>query len=74
MKDILSDSSKKIENKIISVSKKFAGYQEASINSRVFIYAYDIPLKQIKEFLEEERKELSSLNSLLDSEKYKNYL
>ena len=74
MKDILSDSSKKIENKIISVSKKFAGYQEASINSRVFIYAYDIPLKQIKEFLEEERKELFSLNNLLDSEKYKNYL
>jgi hypothetical protein len=74
MKDILSNSSKVLENKIISVSKKFAGYEEASINSRVFSNTYDIPLKQIKEFLEKERKELKSLNSLLDSEKYKNYL
>lgn len=74
MKEILSDSSKVLENKIIKASKKFAWLQEASINSKVFIYAYNVPLKQIEEFLETERKDLISLNQLLDSEKYKNYL
>lgn len=74
MEKILEDNSMILENKIISASKKFAGYQEALVNSRVFTNTYDVPLLQIKESLEEERKKLFSLNLLLDSEKYKKYL
>lgn len=74
MKNILEDKTMILENKIISASKNFAGYQEVLINSRVFTNTYDVPLFQIKEFLEEEKKELFSLNLLLDSEKYKKYL
>jgi len=74
MKNILENDSKILENKIIYVSKKFAGYQEASINSRVFFNTYDVPLNQIKEILEKERKQLKSLDYLLDSENYKKYL
>jgi len=74
MEKILEDNSMILENKIISASKKFAGYQEVLVNSRVFTNTYDVPLLQIKESLEEERKKLFSLNLLLDSEKYKKYL
>ena len=74
MNNISKDNSKTLENKIISVSKKFAWLQEASVNSRVFLDTYDVPLNQIKKFLEKESKELKSLNSLLDSSNYKKYL
>jgi 5-methylcytosine-specific restriction endonuclease McrA len=74
MEKIFSEKNKKIEDEIIKVSKRFASYNECSVNSKVFTYAYDIPLKRINKFLSEKRLELKSLDILLKNDNYKTYL
>ncbi len=74
MQKILSDNSKKIEDEIILSAKKFAWYQECVINSRVFLYAYDVAMEQIKEYLELHKKNLFSLRELLKNDNFKIYL
>jgi putative hydrolase of HD superfamily len=63
-----------LEDEIILSAKKFAWYQECVINSRVFLYAYDVAMEQIKEYLEEHKNNLYSLRELLKNDNYKNYL
>jgi len=74
MEKIFSEKNKKIEDKIINVSKRFAAYNECKINAKVFEFAYDIPLKRINEFLLENSKNLKSLDELLNNNNYKAYL
>ena len=74
MKNIFSDNTKTLEDEIINSAKKFAWYQECVINSRVFLYAYDVAMEQIKEYLEEHKNNLYSLRELLKNDNYKNYL
>jgi len=73
MKNISADNSKILEDEIINSAKKFAGYQECVINSRVFLYAYDVAMEQIKDYLEEHKNNLYSLRELLKNDNYKNY-
>jgi len=74
MKNIFSDNTKTLEDEIINSAKKFAWYQECVINSRVFLYAYDVAMEQIKDYLEEHKNNLYSLRELLKNDNYKNYL
>ncbi len=74
MKDILSMNDRILEDNIILAAKKFAWYQECLINSRVFLYAYDVAMDQIRDYLEENKSKLYSLRELLKNDNYKNYL
>jgi len=72
LKEILNDKSDRLENKIIESAKKFAGHQECVINARVFLYAYDVALEEINNYLDKNKVE--SLNKILKNDDYKNYL
>ncbi|MDP2090124.1 MAG: HD domain-containing protein [Candidatus Gracilibacteria bacterium] len=70
----LFDNSKTLELSIIEASKKYAGFMECSVNSKVFSDMYDVPLNQIRHDLEEKRKTLKSLDLLWNNDNYKKYL
>lgn len=72
--DTLVDNTKIIELSIISAAKKYAWFIECTINSRVFSDMYEVPLNQIILDLEEKRKNLKSLDLLLNNDNYKKYL
>jgi len=70
----LNNKEKVLELSIINVSKKYAWFFECKINSVVFSDMYDVPLTQIKDDLIKYRKELKSLDLLMDNDNYKKYL
>ena len=74
MKKVLNDKTKKIEDEIILASKKFAWYNECLVNSRVFLFTYDVAMEQIQEYLEKNKEKLYSLWKLLENDEYKKYL
>ena len=74
MKKVLNDKTKKVEDEIILASKKFAWYNECLVNSRVFLFTYDVAMEQIQEYLEENKEKLYSLWELLKNDDYKKYL
>jgi hypothetical protein len=74
IKNTLNNKSKKLEISIIEASKKYAGFMECRVNQKVFSEMYDVPLNQIILSLEEKRKHLKSLDSLMRNEDYKKYL
>lgn len=74
IKNTLNNKSKKLEISIIEASKKYAGFMECRVNQKVFSEMYDVPLNQIILSLEEKRKDLKSLDSLMRNEDYKKYL
>lgn len=61
-----------LEDEIILASKKFAGYNECIINSRVFLYTYDVALEEINSFFNNTK--LLSIKELLKNDSYKIYL
>jgi len=74
MKDVLNDTSHKLELKIIDAARNYSGLQECIINSKVFPDVYDIPTKEIQLELTLLKQDLDSLEILMDSDKYKTYL
>ena len=74
MKDVLNDTSHKLELKIIDAARNYSGLQECIINSKVFPDVYDIPTKEIQLELTLLKQDLVSLEILMDSDKYKTYL
>lgn len=74
MEKTISDKTKIKELQIIKAAKKYAGFIEWSINSRVFSNVYDVVISEIEDYLAEARKELKSLDILLNNENYKKYL
>ena len=74
IKAIFSKEDKNIEDDIISSAKKFAWYHECLVNSRVFLFTYDVAMEQIQEYLENNKKKLYSLWVLLENDNYKKYL
>ena len=74
MLDTLQDNTKTLELSIIEASKKYAWFKECKINATVFSDMYDVPLDQIRSYLDKKRKELKSLDLLLNNENYKKYL
>ena len=74
IKEILSDNSKTLEDDIILAAKKFAWYNECLVNSRVFLFTYDVAMEQIKDYLEKNKKKLYSLWQLIKNDDYKKYL
>lgn len=71
---ILKNKDKKTELLIIDASKQFAWYLECNINSKVFWDMYDVPLNQIRQRLDYLRKDLKSIDVLLNNDNYKKYL
>lgn len=74
LKDVLYAKNKKIENDIIQVSKKYAWYNEALVNSKVYLFTYDLVLEEMNNFLDNHKKKLISLKILLENDDYKKYL
>ncbi len=74
MQKILKDTSHKLELQIIDAARNYSGLQECIINSKVFPDVYDIPTKEIQLELTLLKKDLVSLEILMDSDKYKTYL
>lgn len=65
---------KTLELEIISASKKYAWFIECKINQKVFEDMYEVPLKEINLALENKRKKLYSLDTLLKNDNYIKYL
>lgn len=74
IKEAFSNKEDSLENRIILWAKKFAWHQECVINARVFLYAYDVALDEIDNYLENNKDKLYSLKELLKNDNYKNYL
>ena len=74
IKDTLNDDSKELELLIIEAAKKYAGYRECIINSRVYSEVYEKTFNIIKADLEKTRSKLPSLDELLSNENYEKYL
>lgn len=74
MKKVLYDDTKKIEDEIILASKKYAWYNECLVNSRVFLFTYDVAMEQIQDCLEKNKKKLYCLWELIENDDYKKYL
>ena len=74
MQDTLKDNSNRIENKLISAAKKYAGFLEAKTNHSAYENIYDLPLKELKKSLKEQKETLKSLDILLSHKGYKKYL
>lgn len=74
IKDTLNDDSKELELLIIEAAKKYAGYRECIINSRVYSEVYEKTFHVIKTDLEITRTKLESLDELLSNENYEKYL
>lgn len=72
--NILDNTTNTLELLIIKASKKYAGFSECKINEKVFSEMYEVPLKQIKTALDENRNKLKSLDLLLSNENYIKYL
>lgn len=74
LKEIWWEKNKNLEDKIVLAAKKFAWYNEAMINSKVFDFTYDSILDDINLSIEKQREELQSLDLLLKNDSYKKYL
>lgn len=74
MKKILWATDKKLENEIILASKKFAGYNECLVNSRVFLFTYDVAMDQIQDYFDKNKSKLHCLKQLVNNDDYKKYL
>jgi len=74
MKYIYSLKDKQLEDDIILSSKKYAWYNECLVNSRIFLYTYDVAMGQIMAYLDEKSKTLYSLSELMKNDDYKKYL
>ncbi|MDD3646529.1 MAG: HD domain-containing protein [Candidatus Gracilibacteria bacterium] len=74
MKKILGATDKKLENEIILASKKFAGYNECLVNSRVFLFTYDVAMDQIQDYFDKNKSKLHCLKQLVNNDDYKKYL
>ena len=74
IKNTLDDDTKALEISIIEAAKKYAGYIECRVNEKVFWDIYEVPLNQIMLSFDEKRKELKSLDTLLNNDNYKKYL
>lgn len=74
MKDVLYNDSKTLELDIIQASKRFAGYKECQVNQKVFSDMYEVPLKQIQIWFQEDMKKLASIQELLKNDNYEKYL
>lgn len=72
--EIISATNKNLENNIILAAKKFAWYNECLVNSKVFVFTYDVVLEEIEAYLEYEKDKLYSLKILLENDNYKKYL
>jgi len=74
MEKVLSAKDKKLEDSIILAAKKYAWYNECLVNSRVFLYTYDVAMDQIMAYLDENKTKLYSLWELMKNDDYKKYL
>lgn len=72
--NILNEKNKELEDNLIIAAKKFAWYHECLVNSRVFLFTYDVAMNQIQDYLEKNKKNLYSLKILLENDNYKKYL
>lgn len=74
MKKTLWATDKKLENEIILAAKKFAWYNECLVNSRVFLFTYDVAMDQIQDYFEKNKSKLTCLKQLVNNDDYKKYL
>lgn len=74
MREILDNSSKNLELHIINASKRFAWYKECQVNEKVFTDMYELPLKQIQKWFQEDIKHLKSMEELLKNDNFMKYL
>lgn len=74
MRETLYNTSNTVELHIISASKRFAWYKECQVNEKVFTDMYEVPLKQIQKWFEEDIKNLKSMGELLKNDNFMKYL
>ena len=74
MKAIVFDDSDRVENQIIHAAKKYVWYTEALSNSAVFPFMYEVPLSELLSEIESKRKNLHSLNELMNNTDHQKYL
>lgn len=74
LKSVLWANDKKKEDLIFLSAKKYVGYFEATTNARVFSEIYEVPLLEMKTWLEELSWKLSSLSELMTNKNYEKYL
>lgn len=59
---------------LIAAARKYAWFLECSVNHKVFSEVYDVPLSQINVDLDISRKEVKSLDTLLNNKNYQKYI
>ena len=74
IESIVFDASQRIENRIIYAAKKYVGYTEAQANTAVFPFMYEVPLSELASDIDLCRKNLDSLDELMDNTQYQKYL
>lgn len=74
MKNVMENTSFETELLIIESAKKIAWWKESEVNAKIFSDIYEIPLREIKKWLEESAQKLTSMKELLENEDYLKYL
>ncbi len=74
IKETILNQTNELELSIISAAKKYAWLNECLINSKIYSDTYEVPLKEINDFLSNKRKTLKSLDILLWNDDYRKYL
>lgn len=74
MQDVLNCTSHKLELDIIDAARKYSWLQECIINSKVFPWAYDVPMEELNIDISAKKQKLESFKILMNNENYKTYL
>ena len=72
--NIINAKNKELENDIILAARKYVWYSECLVNSKVFDFTYDKAMQELTMSLNKQKVKLNSLNILLKTDNYKNYL